>query len=308
MGIPTSHESSKLPEAPTKDIISSQRGKSFLWDINLNWTNILKDKKYSLQASIDQLDRMNTHELADGEPLSCFEHRLIHFLDPILSTNAKLTGFCDLPEAVVSIDTAGAEPVHRRQFGIPYKRRPIVTQQVQEWLEKGIIKKLHTHTPWNNPLLVTPKKGPEGQPPEWRICIDPRAINTLTVGANFPLPIIRELLESLSGSIVFTKIDLKGGFHQFKIREEHQEKTAFTWDGIQYAFQGAPFGFKHLPAIFQKTMSHYFRECPFVKVYMDDIIIHSRSFQEHVHHVKRVIQISMLPISKPIPKSVTTPD
>jgi hypothetical protein len=93
------------------------------------------------------------------------------------------------------------------------------------------------------------------------------------------------------GAKVFTKIDLKGGFHQFNVEPSDQEKTAFSWQGQQYVFQGAPFGFKHLPSIFQKVMSTYFKSCPFVRVYIDDIIIHSPTFSEHILHVRQVIHM-----------------
>jgi hypothetical protein len=134
--------------------------------------------------------------------------------------------------------------------------------------------------------LIAPKKDTSGQVYDWRICIDRRPINLVTREANFPLPLIRDLLESLSGSKVFTKIDLKGGFHQFRVHEPDQVKTAFTWDGQQFVFLGAPFGFKHLAAIFQKTMSDLFKNCPFVKVYINDIIVHSENFGDHILHVE----------------------
>ena len=104
------------------------------------------------------------------------------------------------------------------------------------------------HSAWNNPLLVVPKRNSAGDVTGWRVCIDPRPLNLLIPEVNYPLPLIKDIFEAFKGCKVFSRIDLKGGFHQFKVKEEHQEYTTFTWKGKQYRFQGAPFGFKHLPA------------------------------------------------------------
>jgi hypothetical protein len=89
---------------------------------------------------------------------------------------------------------------------------------------------------------------------------------------------------------VFSKIDLKGGFNQFKIEEQHQEYTTFTWRGKQYRFVGSPFGFKHLPAQFQQVMTKLFGDLPCVLVYIDDIVIFSDNYSDHQQHVQTVLQ------------------
>ena len=84
---------------------------------------------------------------------------------------------------------------------------------------------------------------------------------------------------------------MKGGFNQFRVKEEHRDKTSFTWNGCQYRFRGAPFGFKHIPSIFQKVMAYLFQDHCFVLVYIDDIIIFSSSFEEHVKHLQIVMNL-----------------
>lgn len=95
----------------------------------------------------------------------------------------------------------------------------------------------------------------------------------------------------MKGSKVFSRIDLKSGFNQFEVVPEHREFTTFTWKGNQYHFRGAPFGFKHLPAVFQKVLSNLFKDLDFVLVYIDDIIIFSNSFAELSRHLAMVLKI-----------------
>lgn len=291
-GIPSSFDENQTPESSAKKNPElTEPGKTFVLSHDIQWTHILRDKPFTLEQCSTFLDESDTSNTKHSQYIECFEYRLVYSLDQLLRINSQITGFCNIPTAIVPIDTGEAEPIHRRQYPVPYKLRAIVDSQIQQWLDKSIVRPLTEHTPWNNALLVSPKRDLSGHTKDWRICIDPRPINLITKTSHFPLPLVRDLLKALSGSKVFSKVDLKGGFHQFRIREQDQVKTAFTWNGTQFVFQGAPFGFKHLPSIFQKVMSHLFRNCPFVKVYMDDIIVHSSSFREHVHHIALVIEI-----------------
>ncbi len=104
------------------------------------------------------------------------------------------------------------------------------------------------------------------------------------------MPLVREILEDLSGAIIYSKIDLKQGFNQLKVKQEDQIKTTFTWKGKQYMFVGAPFGFKNVPSCFQRVIASVFEDLPFVRVYVDDIVIFSTSVQVHAEHVSTVIK------------------
>jgi hypothetical protein len=134
-----------------------------------------------------------------------------------------------------------------------------------------------------------PKRDIAGLIKGWRVCIDPRPINLLLPSFNYPLPLIKDILEALKDAVIFSRIDLAQGFCQFQVNVEDQEKTTFTWNGQQYCFVGAPFGFKHIPAQFQQVLSNYLKQFSFVKLYIDDIIIFSRSLQEHIEHVQLVL-------------------
>jgi hypothetical protein len=171
-------------------------------------------------------------------------------LDEVIQRNLELKGFCNLPGATVDIDVGSAKPLNRRQYRIEFTLQKVVDEQVKKWLDTAVIVLSRDHSAWNNPLLVVPKRNAAGDVTGWRVCIDPRPLNLLIPEVNYPLPLIKDIFEAFKGCKVFSMIDLKGGFHQFKVNEKHQEVTTFTWRGKQYRFQGAPFGFKHLPAVF----------------------------------------------------------
>jgi hypothetical protein len=105
---------------------------------------------------------------------------------------------------------------------------------------------------------VAEKRDEDGSVSGFRVCIDPRPINKMIKSVSYPVPLIREIHEQLKGSVVFTQLDLKSGYNQCRVREEDQEKTTFTWNGVQYCFVGCPFGFKHVTSWFQRIMQTIF--------------------------------------------------
>ena len=157
------------------------------------------------------------------------------------------TSRCTHLDSVIPLDTGDSEPLFRRQYRVPEALAPRVTEIVKDWLRDGVITKAPAGCRWNNPLLVV-----SNPPADIRVCIDPRPLNAcLRSGDNFPIPIISDLIDQVSGAKVFSSLDLKMGFHQFTIREQDRPKLAFTWDSTQYMFVGDPFGVKPLSSAFQ---------------------------------------------------------
>ncbi|GJX98468.1 putative reverse transcriptase domain-containing protein [Tanacetum coccineum] len=154
----------------------------------------------------------------------------------------------------------------------------------------GTTKKvLHKTIPsWGAPVLFVKKK--DGS---FRMCIDYRELNKLTVKNRYPLPRIDDLFDQLQGSSIYSKIDLRSGYHQLRVREEDIPKTAFRTRYGHYEFQVMSFGLTNAPAVFMDLMN---RVCKpyldkFVIVFIDDILIYSKSKKEHEEHLRQILKL-----------------
>ncbi|GJR15454.1 putative reverse transcriptase domain-containing protein [Tanacetum coccineum] len=143
-------------------------------------------------------------------------------------------------------------------------------------------------SPWGAPVLFVKKK--DGS---FRMCIDYQELNKLTVKNRYPLPRINDLFDQLQGSSVYSKIDLRSGYHQLRVRDEDIPKTAFRTRYGHYEFQVMPFGLTNAPAVFMDLMN---RVCKpyldkFVIVFIDDILIYSRNKEEHANHLRIILEL-----------------
>ena len=222
--------------------------------------------------------------------LYSFSVKLKAEVSELMTKNSEITGFCSHPDAFLPLDVGDAKPIKKHPYRIPLKLGTFVDHQILGWRNESIVYPIEGNFEWNNPLLVVPKRDIKGDVKGHRLCIDPRPINAILRSVNYPLPLIKDLLEGLTGSAVYTKIDLRLGFNQFQVLAQDRHITTFTHKGQQYQFRGVPFGFKHTPAIFQRVINTILRKFKgFAFNYIDDIIIHSNSFVEHINHVKLVI-------------------
>ena len=158
-------------------------------------------------------------------------------------------------------------------------------EQVKDLLAQGFIRP--SASPYGAPILFVPKK--DGR---WRICIDYMALNKQTVKDQFPLPRIDLLLERLGQAKVFTKLDLASGYHQIAMEETSIQKTAFRTNRGQFEFLVMPFGLCNAPASFQRLMNKVFADNigTFIAVYLDDILIFSRTIDEHWQHLRWALE------------------
>ncbi|GKC80017.1 putative reverse transcriptase domain-containing protein [Tanacetum coccineum] len=161
-----------------------------------------------------------------------------------------------------------------------------LSTQLQELYDRGFIRP--SFSPWGAPVLFLKKK--DGS---FWMCIDYRELNKLTVKNRYPLPRIDDLFDQLQGSRVYSKIDLRSGYHQLRVREEDISKTTFRTRYGHYEFQVMPFGLTNAPAVFMDLMN---RVCKpyldrFVIVSIDDILIYSKSRKEHEGHLKLILNL-----------------
>ncbi|GJT99034.1 putative reverse transcriptase domain-containing protein [Tanacetum coccineum] len=172
----------------------------------------------------------------------------------------------------------------------PYRLAPSeikeLSEQLKELSGKGFIRP--SSSPWGAPVLFVKKK--DGS---FRMCIDYQELNQLTVKNRYPLPRIDDLFDQLQWSSVYSKIDLRSGYHQLRVREEDILKTAFRTCYGHYEFQVMPFGLTNAPVIFMDLMN---RVCKpyldkFVIVFIDDILIYSKNKQEHEEHLKQILEL-----------------
>nr|GFB48788.1 putative reverse transcriptase domain-containing protein [Tanacetum cinerariifolium] len=180
----------------------------------------------------------------------------------------------------------GAAPVARAPYRLAPSEMKELAEQLKELSDKGFIRP--SSSPWGAPVLFVKKK--DGS--LW-MCIDYRELNKLTVKNRYPLPRIDDLFDQLQGSSVYSKIDLRSGYHQFRVREEDILKTAFRTRYGHYEFQVMPFGLTNAPAVFMDLIN---RVCKpyldkFVIVFIDDILIYSKDEKEHEEHLKAILEL-----------------
>ncbi|KAI3744724.1 hypothetical protein L1987_57815 [Smallanthus sonchifolius] len=185
------------------------------------------------------------------------------------------------------IDLApGAAPIARAPYRLAPSELQELSTQLQELLDKGFIRL--SSTPWGAPVLFVKKKDDT-----FRMCIDYRELNKVTIKNRYPLPRIDDLFNQLQGSSFNSKIDLRFGYHQLRVRDEDISKTAFRTRYGHYEFMVMTFGLTNAPAVFMDLMN---RVCKpyldqFVIVFIDDILIYSKNKEEHEEHLRLILEL-----------------
>ncbi|GJX01611.1 putative reverse transcriptase domain-containing protein [Tanacetum coccineum] len=217
-----------------------------------------------------------------------------------------LPGLPPMRQVEFQIDLVpGAAPVARAPYRLTPSELQELSTQLQELSDKGFIRL--SFSPWGSPILFVKKK--DGS---FRMCIDYRKLNNVTVKNRYPLPRIDDLFDQLQGSRVYFKIDLRSGYHQLRVREEDIPKTAFKTCYGHHEFQVTPFGLTNAPAVFMDLMNQVCKPYldKFVIVFIDDILIYSKSKEEHAEHLKLILELlkkknytpSFSKIAKPMTK------
>ncbi|KAL5503369.1 hypothetical protein EMCRGX_G010306 [Ephydatia muelleri] len=249
---------------------------------------ISKKDEDIVSATMPNID-LNSSELNNSQRRE-LEALISEFRDIFVSPGQSLGRTSAIKHSIRVEGPPVRQPLRR----IPYALQDTVRTEVQKMLKEGIIRE--SSSPWSSPVLMVKKK--DGT---WRFCVDYRKLNAITHKDAYPLPRIDETLESLSGSQFFTTLDLASGYWQVEVEEGDKEKTAFSTRDGHYEFNVMPFGLTNAPATFERLMECVlagltysgslnppeYEQC---LVYLDDIVIFSMTFPQHLERLATVFQ------------------
>jgi hypothetical protein len=180
---------------------------------------------------------------------------------------------------------SGTGPIAKRPYTMSTDELKELKKQLAEQLWKGFIRE--SSSPWGAPVLFVEKKDLSQ-----RLVMDYRSLNEVTIKNKYPLPQINDLFDQLEGASVFSKIDLRSGYFQLKIREYDTPKTAFVTRYGSYDYTVMPFGLTNAPSYFMNMMNKVFMEFldKFVVVFIDDILVYSKNNEEHEKHLRLIME------------------
>ena len=212
------------------------------------------------------------------------------------SKNNKDIGRTQLIE--MEIDTGDSLPVAQSPYTLPLKHYDWVRQEIETLEKSGVIEKSLSR--WASPVIVVPKKSAPDEPPRRRLCIDYRKVNALQPEVKrtdkgtdclslYPLPKIDEMFSKLGGATIFSTIDLHSGYYHIGLTRESRAKSAFVVPMGKWQFKRTPFGLSQAPAYFQLLIDKVLMGCSsFAMGYLDDIIIFSKTEEEHLQHIEEI--------------------
>ena len=200
----------------------------------------------------------------------------------------------------MEIDTGDSLPIAQSPYTLPLKHYDWVRQKIETLEKAGVIER--SLSPLASPVIVVPKKSAPDEPPRRRLCVDYRKINALQQEVKrtdkvtgclslYPLPKIDEMFSKLGGSSVFSTIDLRSGYYHVGLTRESRPKSAFVVPMGKWQFKCTPFGLSQARIYFQLLIDKVLTGCSeFTMGYLDDIIIFSKSEEEHLQHLEKIFR------------------
>lgn len=247
---------------------------------HLNDTNNIDDLLSNNLKKL-RLEHMNEEESTMIKNI-CEEYKDIFYCEdiPLSFTN----------EVKHKIRTVNEDPINIKAYRLPPAQTDEIRRQVDKMLKDDVIRE--SHSPWSAPVHLVPKKLDASGQQKWRMVVDYRRLNEITVDDKYPLPNINDLFDKLGKSMYFSTLDLASGYHQLQVQEEDRQKTAFSTPFGLYEFNRMPFGLKTAPATFQRAMDNVLRGLQGLHclVYLDDVIIFSTSLQEHIDKLRAIFE------------------
>lgn len=189
-----------------------------------------------------------------------------------------------------SLELESLKPIQSKTYRFPQAHEEMVKQEMEKMLRLGIIS--NSKSPYNSPVWIVPKKDDADGLKQWRVVIDYRNLNKVTVPDRFPLPNISDIIDQLGNAKYFSVLDLVSGFHQIEVNQRHRAKTAFTVLGSHYEFNRLPFGLINSAPAFQRILTQALENLvgSACFVYIDDIVIYGRTLEEHMTNLEKVLE------------------
>lgn len=276
------------------------RGVSVLLALNTSSEPLDIDKNFLLTRAILKTDNARTLDCCSvefnetevdeavncGDSLSSGERlklqNLLSQYSDCFSKGLDDLGFTNLAEMTIELEDS--QPVVYRPYRMSYAERILVRNMIQEMLDNKIIRE--SSSPYASPIVLVQKKTGEK-----RLCVDYRALNRKTKKDHYPLPLVEDQLDQLSGNNLFTSLDLASGYYQIPISEDSRHKTAFVTPDGQFEYNRMPFGLVNAPSVFQRTINKILSEAKikYAIVYMDDILIPAKDFSEGLQRLEEVL-------------------
>ena len=240
---------------------------------------------------------VEAHRKVDLEDKKIKEETRQEFND-IISKGSDDIGKTLLVE--MDINTGNSPPIASKSYTLSLKHYDWVQKEITTLERAGIITK--SISPWASPVVIVPKKSAPGEPPQRRMCVDFRRLNKqLPEVKNMSggkgcislvlLPKIDELYEKLQGYKVFSTLDLWSEYYHIGLSDSAKPKTAFVVSGMgKFEFNRVPFGLAQVPAYFQRLINEALTDCNFAMGYLDDIIIFSKTEEEHLQHLEEIFE------------------
>ena len=198
----------------------------------------------------------------------------------VFSAKGETNGTCTLTALTIKTNSA---PINQKTYRTPLNKRLVVEVAIDEMLAEDVIEP--SCSPWASPITLVPKSDNS-----IHFCVDYRRLNSGTEKYTYPLPLIQDIFDQIGGSVIFSTLDLKAGYWQLPVAKEDIHKTAFRCHKELFQFRVMPFGLCNAPAVYQRTTDHLLSGligvC--VQVYLDDIIVCSRTASDHEYHLQCV--------------------